>query len=99
MANLPTSDSLQYLKNNSADQSVNPAIPREGIMGKGVDGAWYNIGVNVDGSIGSNSSLSLSYTGDVLTSLTKTIGSAQYVKTLTYTDGVLTGVSAWSLVT
>lgn len=39
----------QYLKSASADASVNPPIPREGIMAKGEDGAWYNIKVDADG--------------------------------------------------
>ena len=51
MANKPTSDSIQKLKNLSADQSVNPTIPREGIMGKASDGSWYNVAVNTDGEL------------------------------------------------
>lgn len=42
-----------------------------------------------------NGSIVLAYTDGNLTSLTKTIGSVSYVKTLTYTDNVLTNISAW----
>ena len=34
--------------------------------------------------------------GSNLTTITKTIGSTSYVKTLTYTGDVLTGVSVWA---
>ena len=43
-----------------------------------------------------NGSLVLAYTGDNLTSITKTIDTVEYVKTLTWTAGVLTAVSSWS---
>ena len=45
---------------------------------------------------GNNPSLVLGYTGSYLTTITKTIGSTSYTKTLTYTGGVLTEVSEWS---
>lgn len=44
---------------------------------------------------GNNPSLVLGYTGDNLTTITKTIGATSYVKTLTYSGSVLTNVSAW----
>ena len=44
---------------------------------------------------GTNPSLVLGYTGDLLTTITKTIGATSYVKTLSYTSDVLTGVSVW----
>jgi hypothetical protein len=47
-------------------------------------------------AIQGNESLVLEYTGSNLTKVTKTIGSTSYEKTLSYTDGKLTGVSAWS---
>lgn len=51
MANHPTEESLQILKEMSADKSVSPHIPREGIMGKAADGSYYNIAVRNDGSL------------------------------------------------
>jgi chemotaxis protein histidine kinase CheA len=42
-----------------------------------------------------NGSLVLGYTDGNLTTVTKTIGEDSYVKTLTYTEGVLTSISAW----
>jgi hypothetical protein len=93
MANHPTSDSLQILKNNSSDQSVTPAIPREGMMGKGADGAWYNLGVNIDGSIGQNASVELGYNAaGQLVRLRKVIGANTYTKLITgdeITDAVV----------
>ena len=45
-----------------------------------------------------NPSLSLTYTAGDLTKIEKTIGAVTYEKTLTWTDGVLTAVSSWSVV-
>ena len=45
-----------------------------------------------------NSSIALSYTSGNLTKIEKTIGAVTYEKVLTWTDGVLTAVSAWSVV-
>jgi hypothetical protein len=42
-----------------------------------------------------NPSLVLGYTGADLTTITKTIGTDVYVKTLGYTGSSLTSVSAW----
>ena len=42
-----------------------------------------------------NNPIALAYTGDNLTTITKTVDGTDYVKTLTYTDGDLTNVSAW----
>lgn len=47
---------------------------------------------------GQNGSLVLGYTGDDLTTLTKTIDGVDYSKTLVYTSGVLTSISSWSIV-
>lgn len=44
---------------------------------------------------GNNASLALGYTGDNLTTITKTINGVQYRKTLSYTGSVLDSVSAW----
>jgi len=44
----------------------------------------------------SNASLALTYTGEDLTKITKTINGVNYEKTLSYTDGKLTSVSSWS---
>lgn len=43
-----------------------------------------------------NSSLVLTYTGDNLTTLEKTVGATTYSKTFTWTGDNLTGVSTWS---
>lgn len=52
--------------------------------------------VGDSGSVVENASLVLGYDLDGnLETITKTVGSEVSVKTLTYTDGVLTGVSAW----
>ena len=51
MTDFSTNYSIQELKNLSADKSVNPPIVREGLMGKASDGAYYNVGVNTDGSL------------------------------------------------
>ena len=87
------------------------ALPEEKII-KIVDTTIHSRGVSVEqvGSLGAlitktistpvdtdkNGSLVLGYTDGNLTSLTKTIGSVSYVKTLSYTDGALTNVSVWS---
>ena len=50
---------------------------------------------SVNDLLDNNNPLVLGYTSDVLTTLTKTVDGTDYVKTLTYTDGNLTGVSIW----
>lgn len=55
-------------------------------------------GTNIGDAIptsGNNPSLVLGYTGENLTTITKTIGATSYVKTLSYSGSTLTGVSAW----
>ena len=47
-------------------------------------------------SLNNNPSAVYEYTSGNLTKITKTIGSTSYEKTFTYTDGALTGSSAWS---
>lgn len=50
-------------------------------------------------AIQGNPSMVLSYDGDGnLQTLTKTIGAVTYSKTFTWTDGKMTGISAWSAV-
>lgn len=102
MPNKQTEYSIQALKNLSADTSVSPPIPREGMLGKDANGAWRDVLCNPDGSfaeplptIGNNPSLVLGYTGSNLTTVTKTINGVEYQKTLTYTGNNLTGVTAW----
>lgn len=51
MSNKATELSIQYLKNLSADFSVSPPIPREGIMGKADNGAYYDVQVNSQGEL------------------------------------------------
>ena len=51
MSNKQTEYSLQALKNLSADLSVSPPIPREGIVGKADDGKYYGLKVNSDGTL------------------------------------------------
>lgn len=48
----PTEYSVQELKNLSADTSVSPPIPREGIMGKSSDGRYFNLNINEKGQAG-----------------------------------------------
>ena len=49
---------------------------------------------NVDGTI-TETDLAYEYTGGLLTKLTKTKDGVSKYKTLTYTGGVLTNISAW----
>ena len=52
--------------------------------------------VGDSGSTTENASLVLAYDADGnIETITKTVGTTVSVKTLTYTDSVLTGVSAW----
>lgn len=52
--------------------------------------------VGDSGSVVENASLVLGYDLDGnLETITKTVGSEVSVKTLTYTDGILTNISAW----
>ena len=52
--------------------------------------------VGDSGSTTENASLVLAYDEDGnIETITKTVGTTVSVKTLTYTDSVLTGVSAW----
>ena len=51
MANKPTDLSLQELKNFSADTSVSPPIPREGMLGQDSEGNYRNVLVNSDGEV------------------------------------------------
>lgn len=49
-------------------------------------------------AIQGNSSLVLGYDGGGnLTTIEKTVGSTTYTKTLSYTNGNLTGISTWSI--
>lgn len=70
-------------------------------MGKGADGSWYNIGVNVDGSLGSNASLELGYNAaGQLVRIRKTIGSTTYTKNVTgdeITDTTVDTVKTYSV--
>ncbi len=43
-----------------------------------------------------NESIVLTYTGEILTKITKIIGVKHYEKTLTYDGDNLTGISSWS---
>lgn len=47
---------------------------------------------------GNNPSLVLGYVDNKLSTVTKTINSIQYQKTLTYTGSNLTGVSNWEVI-
>lgn len=44
---------------------------------------------------GNNGQIALGYTGENLTTITKTINGVQYQKTLTYTGSVLDSISSW----
>lgn len=107
MANKPTEYTHQTFKNLSADTSVSPPIPREGIMGKASDGSYYTVAVNSDGSLaeplptaGNNASLTVTEVtvGDVTTTtLEKVIDSVTYTKTVVENSATgVTTVSAWS---
>lgn len=45
-----------------------------------------------------NPETTLEYTDDLLTSITKTFEGVEYVKTISYTDGNPTSISAWEVV-
>jgi len=51
MTNKKTEYTLQDLKNSSADLSVSPPIPREGILGKDGDGTYRTILINRQGNL------------------------------------------------
>jgi len=91
---------------NSANDLMNQSFDDKydvfAVMALGEDGnTARRIKVNADGSLAisssgsTNASLVLEYTGDDLTKITKTINGVNYEKTLSYTDGKLTGVSSW----
>lgn len=66
------------------------------VIQEGDYGALVVKDVSGGSSSAENASLVLEYDNDGnLETITKTVGSEVSVKTLTYTDGVLTGVSAW----
>ena len=84
------------------------AIPEDKII-KIIDKDVHTRGVSVE-QVGSQGALitktvndfldgdvavALAYTDGDLTTLTKVLDGTTYVKTLSYTDGNLTGVSAW----
>lgn len=66
MANHPTEESLQVLKEMSADKSVSPHVPREGIMGKNSNGSWYNMSVDTDGKVNVNATVNATITGSAI---------------------------------
>jgi len=49
MSKTATELTVQRLKNESADKSVSPVVPREAVMGKDAAGAWRVISVNTSG--------------------------------------------------
>ena len=51
MSNKKTEYTLQYLKNLSADHSVSPPIPREGVLGIDSDGNYRNLLCNSSGEV------------------------------------------------
>jgi len=62
----------------------------------GSQGALIVKNVGDSGSAAENASLVLAYDVDGnLSTITKTVGAVVSVKTLTYTDGILTNVSTW----
>lgn len=102
MANKKTEYSIQYLENLSADLSVSPPVLRRGLVGKDDSGNYYNVAVNPMGDIGSNATITLSQSDNVVAStqtLTKTIGGVSYERTLSYNSaGEFLSASAWSKV-
>jgi YD repeat-containing protein len=83
--------SVMYMENLSFDP-VYEVLTRIPLTQNPVSG---NLERQVD--IQGNPSLSLTYDGDGnLTTIEKTIGATTYTRTLTWVDGVLTTVSAWS---
>lgn len=102
--NLEVQFSLPLL---SKDQTVivKRALEALPVYGTVSDETLQNIATNILSGIGglptagNNPSLVLGYDGsDNLTTVTQTIGGVQYRQTLTYTGGILTGVSAWAVV-
>ena len=83
--------SVMYMENLSFDP-VYEVLTRIPLTQNPVSGALERQ-VEIQG----NPSMSLTYDGDGnLTTLEKTISGTTYTRTLTWTDGVLTAVSAWS---
>ena len=83
--------SVMYMENLSFDP-VYEVLTRIPLTQNPISG---NLERQVD--IQGNPSLDLTYDGDGnLTTIEKTIGSTVYTRTLTWTNGVLTAVSAWA---
>ena len=73
-------------------------VAEHGRVGNVSTGQPFKFVSSIDGTIptqGNNPSLTLTYTANVLQTVTKTIGGVNYTKTLTYTGTDLTSVSAW----
>lgn len=86
-----TSRNEQNIQNLSFDEEFK-VLAVEGLTFNPVSGA-----LERSSAIQGNSSLVLGYDGSGnLTTIEKTIGSTVYTKTLSYTDGRLTGITTWS---
>lgn len=73
-------------------------LSEHGRVGNTSSGQGFKFVSDIDATIpteGNNPSITLGYTGDNLTTITKTINGVQYQKTLTYSGSNLTAVSAW----
>ena len=82
---------VMYMENLSFDP-VYEVLTRIPLTQNAVSGALERQ-VDIQG----NPSMALNYDVDgQLTSIVKTIGATTYTKTFTWTDGQLTGMSAWS---
>jgi len=95
-----TANSVQELQNDSFDPKFRLNVVEVVGVDNSTDPATANqMAILPDGSVGANSSLVLTYDGNGdLSTITKTIGAVSYIKTLTYTTRVLTGISIWSIV-
>lgn len=85
-----TFQSPSQIANQSFDQT-NQLNVVEGVTINPVTGA-----VERPIAIQGNASIVLGYTGNLPTSVQKTVGSTVYTKSLSYSGTVLTGVSSWS---
>lgn len=91
-----TANSAQELQNDSFDPEFRVAVVEMlGVDNSTTPATLNRLAVLPDGNLGNNSAITLGYTGDNLTTITKTIGAVSYVKTLTYSGSVLTDVSGW----
>lgn len=100
MSNIKYHPEIEKLEH---DDSQFPQTKRVSVYGWDQDGLQkLRLKLNSDGSLasplptsGQNPEIDIAYTSGNPTTITKTVGSTQYQKTITYTDGKATNISTW----